>query len=164
MDGGLGTRRSAIRTTWSVHVYPPVSDTNIALAGVASASSVDQYIPQQCQAKYVNDGKLSTRWCSAEGAGHDTEWVQVMLAAPASIGEVVLHWEAAYGVQYAIEGSADGVHWQTLAKTDHGQGGTETLHVDAGQPISYVRMQGTQRFDPAWGHALWEVQTYPVRP
>lgn len=155
--------RPAAETDWSLDVYPPVSDTNIAPAGTASASSVVQNLPQ-FQPKYVNDADMTTRWASEQGSGYDDAWVQVKLAAPARVGEVVLHWETAYGAQYAIQGSTDGMHWQALAENDHGQGGTETLHMDSGQPISYLRMQGIQRVKTSWGYSLWEMQIYPVRP
>jgi hyaluronoglucosaminidase len=87
----------------------------------------------------------------------------VQLATPARIGKVVLTWEAAYGVAYAIQASADGQTWTTLKTVDDGDGGTDALRTDSATPVRFVRMQGIRRFNPQWGFSLWEMALYPVR-
>ncbi len=148
--------------TWNVDVFPPVTDTDVARDGTASASSVVLNLPQ-FRAEHVNDGDPATRWASNEGPGWDSEWVQVELASPVRVGKVVLTWEAAYGAAYAVQGSADGESWETLANVTDGDGGTDVLRMDSGTPVRFVRMQGVRRFNPDWGFSLWELAVYPVR-
>ncbi len=53
------------------------------------------------------DGNAGTRWSSAFG---DPQWIQVDLGATASVGQVVLQWEAAYARSFQIQvaGAAGG--------------------------------------------------------
>ncbi|HEY8338706.1 MAG TPA: discoidin domain-containing protein, partial [Egibacteraceae bacterium] len=127
-----------LAATVPVTVPLATGDENLALAGTATASSVE--VPQ-LGPQLAIDGDLSTRWASAYS---DAEWLQVELAAPARVGKVVLVWEAAYGRAYEIQVSADGVTWTTAAAVSDGDGGTDVVYLDAPQ-TRFVRMQGIAR-------------------
>ncbi|MGK5521405.1 discoidin domain-containing protein [Micromonospora sp. URMC 107] len=100
------------------------------------------------------DGDAGTRWASAFS---DPQWIQVDLGARASLSQVTLVWEGAYGRTFAIQTSDDGVAWTTVHSTTAGTGGTQTLNVaGAGR---YVRMYGTAR-GTGYGYSLWEFQVY----
>ncbi len=72
------------------------------------------------------DGSPGTRWSSA---WTDPQWIRVDLGATATITQVVLQWERAYGRAYRIETSDDGTTWTPVHTTANGTGGTETLPI-----------------------------------
>ncbi|MBQ0901039.1 discoidin domain-containing protein [Micromonospora sp. U21] len=100
------------------------------------------------------DGNTGTRWASAFS---DPQWLQVDLGARATISQVNLLWEGAYGRAFQLQTSEDGAAWTTIYSTTTGAGGTQTLAVTgAGR---YVRMYGTAR-GTGYGYSLWEFQVY----
>jgi F5/8 type C domain/Beta-1,3-glucanase len=102
----------------------------------------------------ATDGNPGTRWSSAFS---DPQWLQVDLAAPATIDQVTLVWEAAYARAFQIQVSADAANWTTVFSTTTGAGGSQTVTV-AGSG-RYVRMYGTQRGTP-YGYSLFEFQVF----
>jgi beta-glucosidase len=100
------------------------------------------------------DGDTSTRWSSAFS---DPQWLQVDLGATATVSQVVLSWEAAYGTAFQLQTSDDAVSWTTIYSTTTGTGGTQT--VDVTGTGRYVRMYGTARAT-GYGYSLWELQVY----
>jgi hypothetical protein len=100
------------------------------------------------------DGNTGTRWSSAFS---DPQWIQVDLGATASITQVVLQWEAAYGKSFQIQTSPDATTWTTIYSTTTGTGGTQTLNITGSG--RYVRMYGTVR-GTAYGYSLFEFQVY----
>jgi hyaluronoglucosaminidase len=142
-----------------VNVHPRTGDTDIATGGTATASCVegDGAYPQ-FDPRYAIDGDLTTRWSSCYDDG---AWLSVALPAAATIGKVVLHWEAAYGKDYEIQTSDDGSTWTTAATVTNGDGGTDVVYLDGSPTARYVRMQGVHRATQ-WGYSLWEFQIYPV--
>ncbi|MEV1008464.1 discoidin domain-containing protein [Streptomyces sp. NPDC049881] len=100
------------------------------------------------------DGNTGTRWASAFS---DPQWIQVDLGSTATLSQVVLNWEAAYGRAYRVEVSANGSSWTTVHTTTAGTGGIETLNVTG--TGRYVRVYGTQRAT-GYGYSLWEFQVY----
>ncbi|GJF31241.1 hypothetical protein KNE206_39410 [Kitasatospora sp. NE20-6] len=102
------------------------------------------------------DGNTGTRWSSANT---DPQWIQVDLGAVATVSQVVLNWESAYGKAYKIQLSTDGTAWTDAYSTTTGAGGTETLTVSGS--ARYVRMNGTQRAT-GYGYSLWEFQVFGV--
>ncbi|HEY3716650.1 MAG TPA: beta-N-acetylglucosaminidase domain-containing protein [Jatrophihabitantaceae bacterium] len=142
--------------TLTLNVHPQVSTTNVALAGTATASSVEQDLPQ-FTAPHANDGSLSTRWSSGYT---DSEWLQIKLGAPQHLGKIVITWEAAHAAAYRIETSTDGTTWTDAADVTGSPGGTETVWVD--QPgVNYLRMQGVAR-SSQYGYSIIELAAYPV--
>ncbi|MDX6391608.1 MAG: hypothetical protein QOJ73_2671 [Streptosporangiaceae bacterium] len=100
------------------------------------------------------DGSTTTRWSSAFS---DPQWLQVDLGASASITQVVLQWETAYGTAFQIQTSPDGTTWTSIYSTTTGTGGTQTLNVTG--TGRYVRMYGTARATQ-YGYSLYEFQVY----
>jgi hypothetical protein len=102
----------------------------------------------------ATDGNTGTRWSSAFS---DPQWLQVDLGSTATISQVVLQWETAYGKAFQIQVSNDASNWTTIFTTTTGTGGTQTLNVTG--TGRYVRMYGTVR-GTQWGYSLWEFQVY----
>jgi hypothetical protein len=131
---------------------PAPAGTNLALnkPATSSGNENDGLGPQ-----YAVDGNMNTRWSSAFV---DPSWIQVDLGVPTTIGQVVLSWQAAYGVQYQIQVSNDLQNWTTAFSQTNGQGGTENITFP---PVTgrYVRMYGTQRATQ-YGYSLYEFQIY----
>jgi endoglucanase Acf2 len=125
--------------------------SNVALAGVATASSVEN---AGTAAQNANDGDLATRWSSDFT---DDEQLTIDLGAPQQIESVKLHWEEAHATVYALEVSSDGSSWTSQFTVSNSQGGIEE-HVLA-TTARYVRMQGIQRAT-AWGYSLYEFEVF----
>jgi hypothetical protein len=133
-------------------VSPTPVGPNLALnqPATSSGNENDGLGPQ-----YAVDGNMTTRWSSAFV---DPSWIQVDLGQPTTIGQVVLYWQNAYGIQYQIQVSNDQQNWATAFTQTNGQGGTENLTFP---PVTgrYVRMYGTER-NTQYGYSLFEFQIY----
>ncbi|MEU7867454.1 discoidin domain-containing protein [Dactylosporangium sp. NPDC049140] len=105
-------------------------------------------------ASAATDGNTGTRWSSAFS---DPQWIQIDLGQTATIDQVVLNWEAAYGKSFQIQTSANGTTWTNVYSTTTGTGGVQTLSVSGSG--RYVRMNGTAR-GTAYGYSLWEFQVF----
>ncbi|MFJ3772712.1 discoidin domain-containing protein [Streptomyces sp. NPDC090075] len=127
------------------------ADAPLSQGRTATASSVEN---AGTAAANAVDGDTGTRWSSAFS---DDQWLQVDLGATATVSQVVLNWETAYGKDYKVQISADGSNWTDLQSVTGGDGGTDTLTV-SGQG-RYVRMLGVHRATQ-WGYSLWEFQVY----
>jgi hypothetical protein len=96
---------------WSLSVFDTASPgTDLALGKTATASSVDNSGDGPGNAV---DGNPGTRWSSAY---EDNQWIQVDLGSVATFDQVVIVWEQADALNYAILVSDDGTSW-TDAKT-----------------------------------------------
>ncbi|HET6530901.1 MAG TPA: discoidin domain-containing protein [Actinoplanes sp.] len=138
----------------------------VTVAGITQASAADTLISQGKPATASSteggpwtaaaavDGNTGTRWSSAFS---DPQWLQVDLGATATISQVVLRWEAAYGRSFQIQTSANASTWTSVYSTTSGTGGTQTLAVTGSG--RYVRMYGTQR-GTGYGYSLWEFQVF----
>jgi hypothetical protein len=100
------------------------------------------------------DGNSGTRWSSQFS---DPQWVSVDLGVTATLGQVVVQWEAAYARAFQIQVSPDGTTWTTVHSTTTGTGGTQTIPVTG--TGRHVRLLGTQRAT-AYGYSVWELQVY----
>jgi hyaluronoglucosaminidase len=147
---------AGVSQTLTVNVHPQVSTTNVALAGTATASSVEQNLPQ-FTAPHANDGSLSTRWSSGYD---DAAWLQIQFAAPQHLGKLVITWETAHATAYKIETSTDGSTWTDAADVTGSQGGTETVWIEQ-SGVNYLRMQGVKR-STQYGYSIYELAAYPV--
>jgi hypothetical protein len=125
---------------------------NLALNRPAFASSVEK---AGLDASKAVDGLSTTRWSSAFS---DPQWIYVDLGAIYTIDRVVLNWEGAYGAQYQIQVSNDGVNWNTVFTESSGNGGVDDITFGA-TTARYVRMYGTGRGTP-WGYSLYEFEVY----
>jgi F5/8 type C domain len=164
----LDVRRSlACRRAWIIAVVMALGTGLALVAGPVSPASAASTLLSQGQpatassvenasfpASNAVDGNTTTRWSSAFS---DPQWIQVDLGASASITQVVLHWEAAYGKAFQIQTSPDGTSWTSIYSTTTGTGGTQTLNVTG--TGRYVRMYGTAR-GTQYGYSLYEFQVY----
>ncbi|EST35479.1 hypothetical protein N566_17665, partial [Streptomycetaceae bacterium MP113-05] len=142
--------------TLTVRAFPPAGGTDLA-RGAEATSSGDE--TPDFPASAVADQDPGTRWSSP---AEDGAWVQLELDRPARVGQVVLHWQEAYGARYRIEVSSDGRHWRTAATERDGAGGRETVRMDAPADTRFVRVQGEER-GTRFGYSLWSVELYAVR-
>lgn len=90
----------------------------------------------------------------------DGEWWQVELAKPTRLGLVTLHWQDAYARHYRVQTSPDGRTWRTAATVRDGQGGHESVRMDA-KDVRFVRVVGDKRATQ-YGFSLWSVGAYGV--
>ncbi|WP_328727011.1 beta-N-acetylglucosaminidase domain-containing protein [Streptomyces sp. NBC_00259] len=129
---------------------------NLALAGTATASGVEQDLDRFTAAK-VNDGDPGSRWASGYS---DDSWVQIELAAPARVAAVTLAWESACASEYAVQTSTDGTAWTTVATERPESCGNDVVRLPSGsEPVRYVRMQGVERAT-TWGYSIYEFGVY----
>ncbi|WP_328320238.1 beta-N-acetylglucosaminidase domain-containing protein [Kribbella sp. NBC_00382] len=143
-------------STFTASVRPKTATVNALLKRPVTASSVEpgtSFSPE-----LAVDGDASTRWASGYD---DASWLQVDLGARTQLGKVVLRWEAAFGSAYRLEVSDDGTTWTTAASVTGGDGGTDTVWLDAAG--RYLRMQGVDRAT-TYGYSLYELEAYPVAP
>ena len=125
--------------------------SNISQGKVATASSVEN---AGTPASAAVDGSTTTRWSSAFS---DPQWLQVDFGQTASITQVILIWEAAYGTSFQIQTSPDAATWTPIYTTTTGTGGTQTLNITGSG--RYIRMYGTARAT-GYGYSLWEFQVF----
>ncbi|MCX5533519.1 beta-N-acetylglucosaminidase domain-containing protein [Streptomyces sp. NBC_00006] len=140
--------------TLSVRAYPRTAGPDLARSGKASSSADET---PDFPAKAANDGKTSTRWSSPVKNG---EWWQVELTEPTRLGLVTLHWQDAYAKHYRVQTSPDGRTWRTAATVRDGQGGHESVRMDA-KDVRFVRVVGDKRATQ-YGISLWSVGAYGV--
>ncbi|WP_233998885.1 di-heme oxidoredictase family protein [Microbulbifer pacificus] len=130
---------------------PPTSGDNVALQGNASASSGDGSL--------ATDGNSGTRWESDHGV--DPSWLAVDLGSDYELSRVVIDWEAANAGRYELQGSVDGVNWNTLQTFTGGQFGTRSDSLNISGNYRHVRMYGTERSaGNAWGYSIWEFRIF----
>ncbi|MEU6858954.1 discoidin domain-containing protein [Glycomyces sp. NPDC046736] len=142
-------------TAWAVALSPAQAQEEVALLSQqrpASASSEEN--PDYYPASNAFDGDPDTRWSSAFA---DDEWIQVDLGDVFKLDRVELVWEGAFGKGYQIQVSADGSNWTTVHTESAGDGGTDTIALDA--TGRYVRMQGTER-GSGYGYSLWSFEVF----
>lgn len=120
----------------------------------ATASSTQDGNPDFVPGKAV-DRDTGTRWSSAH---RDDEWIALEFPQPLTMDRVILRWEAAYGEDYAIDISNDGVTWTPVYTETNGDGGVDEIHLP---PLitRRMRMHGTKR-GTAWRYSLWEFEVY----
>src|SRR5688572_26467674 len=146
-----GPTATRTRTPTRTNTAPP-SGGNLALNKAVTCSSIEN-AGTPCASGV--DGNGGTRWSSAAS---DPQWIQVDLGSTATIGQVILRWEAAYATAFQIQtsGSASGP-WTNIYTTTTGTGGTQTLNVSGSG--RYIRMNGTARAT-IYGYSLWEFEVY----
>lgn len=126
---------------------------NLSLGGTASASQSES----QNQPAGAIDGNYTTRWASGSTIGDASLTIDLKQAYPVS--KVVLNWEAAYALQYKIQGSSDGTTFTDLYVQSNGKGGMEEISLNSPQKVRYLRMQGVQN-KPGLGFSLYEMEAY----
>lgn len=135
---------------------PPAGTVDLSNPGViikpvaATSSAVENAGLSAVQAV---DGKATTRWASTF---EDGAWIQFDFGAKTQVGYMKLHWENAYGKEYALRVSDDGQNWTQLRYVTNGQGGTEEFF-NLGANARYIRLQGVARATQ-YGYSLFEVE------
>jgi len=123
-----------------------------AAQSAVTASSIHSgpYQPQ-----FACDGRGETRWASKPYSGR-AEWLQIDLGRSVPVRDVLVHWEAAYAVEYEIQVSDDAKQWTTVGRKTDGTGGKELL-ADLNGQGRYVRVlclkQGRHGL-----FSIWEVE------
>ncbi len=148
---GVALVATAALVTLPAPMTATAADPDLSQGRPATSSSTEN---GGTPAANAVDGNLGTRWSSAAA---DNQWLQVDLGATASVTQVVLNWETAYGKDYKIQLSPDGNTWTDVRTVTGGDGGTDTLDV-FGQG-RFVRLQGVHRAT-TWGYSLWEFQVF----
>ncbi|MDX3134101.1 discoidin domain-containing protein [Streptomyces europaeiscabiei] len=133
---------------------PPTAAAAVDLLSQGRPVTASSTENESTPASAAVDGNTGTRWSSAFG---DPQWLSVDLGATATISQVVLRWESAYGRAFQIQTSDNGTSWTTIHSTTTSTGGVQTLDVDGNG--RYVRVHGTRR-GTAYGYSLWEFQVY----
>ena len=108
-----------------IEIFGPGSDTNLALAGKASASSLLKGYAWKHQIHFLNDGKYTNAhsWIPAQPTG----WAQIELAESATLDRVVLSRDRGGKLRervpynFDIKLSADGKGWKTVKKVRAGR-------------------------------------------
>ncbi|MER7922903.1 discoidin domain-containing protein [Streptomyces sp. NPDC096057] len=149
---GVALAAMAALVTLPLHSSPAAAADLPLSQGKTATSSSDENAGTV--AANAVDGNTATRWSSA---ATDTQWLQVDLGSTATITQVVLNWETAYGSDYKIQTSADGSTWTDVKSVTGGDGGTDTLDVSG--TGRYVRMSGVHRATQ-YGYSLWEFQVF----
>ncbi|HEY1703975.1 MAG TPA: discoidin domain-containing protein [Trebonia sp.] len=101
---------------WTLSVFNTASSsggspgTDLALNQTATASSADD--PSRGPESAV-DGNPDTRWSSAY---EDNQWIQVDFGSVTAFDQVVITWESADALNYAIQVSDDGTAWTNVTQ------------------------------------------------
>lgn len=127
------------------------ADVLLSQGKPATASSIQG---TGLEAALAFDADNGTRWSSQWS---DPQWIQVDLGATATISQVILRWEGAYGKAFQLQTSDNGTSWTDIYTTANGTGGTQTISTSGSG--RYVRLYGTQR-GSGYGYSLWEFQVY----
>jgi hypothetical protein len=161
---------------WTLSVFDTSAPgTDLALNKTATASSVDD--PSRPPSNAV-DGNPDTRWSSAY---EDNQWIEVDLGSVVSFNQVLIVWEAAFALNYAIQVSDDASTWHTVQQVFNGgpwylhdwcsQGnqnpGTYKMAIDALLGISqtldefcrkaqFVNYENMRAIFEAWNANLWD--------
>ena len=111
-----------------------------------------------CPAENAVDGRPTTRWASAPGAGQ--QWISVDLGAPAQPTRVRLEWDTSCAKTFEVQLSRDAVTWRPVHRTGTGDGGVDDLLVNG--TGRYVRVLAVQRCrtGASKGYSLREFQVY----
>lgn len=134
---------------------PPPGSVLLSSGATASASSVEANLERLNAAK-VNDGDATTRWASGYT---DTEWVQLELAAPSTVKQVQIDWEAACALSYGIDVSSDGVTWTRAATVDSSTCAADVVNLATSEAVRFVRMQGIRRAS-GYGYSIYELRVW----
>ncbi|UJP09615.1 family 20 glycosylhydrolase [Microbacterium sp. KUDC0406] len=130
---------------------------DVAHDAVATASSVE-LDEDRFAAALANDGDPSTRWSSKYV---DDSWLQLALAKPSPVYSVEIDWPNACARAFSLQTSVDGTTWKTVAERT-GQTTcprTDEIVIDSDEPVSFVRMQGAQRWSQ-YGYSISEMRVW----
>jgi hypothetical protein len=127
---------------------------NLALHKTATASSTSG----SNAAGNVTDSATysnftGTRWTSAAA---DPQWIRIDLGSPMSVNRVILKWDTCYAKAFTIQVSTDASAWTDVFSTTAGGKRSVTDETFPTTTARYVRMNGTQRGNTAYGYSLFD--------
>lgn len=135
---------------------PTACLTDVTAGATATASSQQG---DSTPARAV-DQNTSTRWGSVLNTttwtGQDDEWLQVDLGEANDVCGVSILWEGAYGKDYDVQVSTDGLTWATAAQARGQDGGTDVVTFGT-TSARYVRWQGVAR-GTTFGYSMYELR------
>lgn len=147
---------------------------NLALQkGVkADCDSVEQEALSAAMAIDGNDEDRASRWSSANNRDDASHYIRLEFPEEISVSFVVLKWERANAVSYALEGSADGTAYKTLAAFENAPE-TLTQEVVLEQPanVRFLRLstyavskEAADYSDIYQNVSLYEFEVYGDKP
>lgn len=140
------------RVTQGTEVDPenPSLVVDVAMGKLVSSSGAEN---DTLAASNLTDNNVNTRWSSNFS---DDAWFVIDLGSNYTIKQFVLNWEAAFGKQYDILVSVNGVDYTNVLHQTNGVGGIETFDINVVN-ARYVKLQGIERALP-YGYSLWDVK------
>jgi hypothetical protein len=78
------------------------------------------------------------------------------LGAVYNINQIVINWETAFGADYDILVSENGINWTKVQELRNQDGGTDTITFNAVN-AKFVKLQGVRRAT-GYGYSIWEMQ------
>ncbi len=136
--------------TLKVYKSPP---KNIALHKTVSVSSIES---SSYAGSFAVDGNYSSRWSSQFS---DPQTFTIDLGQVEHFNQIKIFWETAFGKEYSIETSSDGVNWTKIIDQKNGYGGIEKWNVN--ENSRYIRLIGTKRATE-WGYSIYEFEVYNI--
>lgn len=136
--------------TLRVYKSPP---QNLALYKSVSVSSTES---TNYLGSFAVDGNYSTRWSSQFS---DPQTFTVDLGKIMQFNQIKIFWETAFGKEYIIETSTDGVIWNKIIDQKNGYGGIEKWNVN--ENSRFIRLTGTKR-GTEWGYSIYEFEVFNI--
>lgn len=123
---------------------------NLALEKQATASST---LNNAGAANHAIDGNLDTRW---ESEFNDDEWLKIDLGETKQVGRVIIDWQNAHALHYAIELSTDDSNYTRVSQVSNSDGGRDELSFSP-QQARYILLDCQIRAG-VYGNSLWEME------
>ena len=147
---------------WEMEVYgensvsgeetnnPAVSGQNVAVNKNVIQSGSES---SSMAADKAVDGNTNTRWSSDF---NDNAWMYVDLGNTYAVNKINILWENAYGKEYDIQVSNDGINWITVKEMRNQDGGEDVVEFNTVN-ARYVKFQGVKRAI-GYGYSMWEFE------
>lgn len=123
---------------------------NVAAHKSVTASGMENEV---FSAANITDENEGTRWSSNFA---DDAWFVIDLEEVYQLSRIAMYWEAAFGKQYDILVSTDGVNYSPAIQERSGVEGRLSYQLN-GVSARYVKFQGIERGLP-YGYSLWDMQ------
>ncbi|MDF2538546.1 MAG: type domain protein [Herbinix sp.] len=150
----VGVKRG---TDWgySMYEFSVFTTTQKSLATDAIVTASDSESHEMSPDKIV-DGEMSTRWAAKEGK--DDHFVLLDLQESKTFSSIELTWENAYGKEYILQTSMDGVNYTDLITETNGHVGTMVYQFD---PVTakFIKVQMIKR-GTDWTYSIYELGVY----
>ncbi len=151
---------------WEFEVYgEEIAPVNVALFKPTRSSSnfINPKSKFELKSDYAVDGStesrgdaFQSRWVSKRESAN--EWMDIDLESNHRIDKITLNWEGAFGKEYYIQVSNNGVDWINVIHETHGREGIIEYELEDVHG-TFVRMQGVQ-YATKYGYSLWEFEVY----